>query len=136
MLTKAVKAKLVKQAQKAQKNAYAPYSKFLVGAAVLAENGKIYTGANIENAAFPSGICAERSAIFTAASDGQRKMLGLAVVTRNAGSPCGGCRQVLREFCPLDMPILLANEAGEVVDETTLAELLPRSFGPEDLQLD
>lgn len=136
MLTKAVKAKLVKQAQKAQKNAYAPYSKFLVGAAVLAENGKIYAGANIENAAFPSGICAERSAIFTAASDGQRKMLGLAVVTRNAGSPCGGCRQVLREFCPLDMPILLANEAGEVVDETTLAELLPRSFGPEDLQLD
>lgn len=128
-----MKEKLVKHALEVQKNAYAPYSKFFVGAAVLAENGEIYTGVNVENAAYPSTICAERSAIVKAVSDGQRKLLGLAVVTRNAGSPCGGCRQVMREFCDDSMPIILANEAGEVVDETDLGELLPRSFGPEAL---
>ena len=133
MLTKSMKEKLVKHALEVQKNAYAPYSKFFVGAAVLAENGEIYTGVNVENAAYPSTICAERSAIVKAVSDGQRKLLGLAVVTRNAGSPCGGCRQVMREFCDDSMPIILANEAGEVVDETDLGELLPRSFGPEAL---
>jgi cytidine deaminase len=132
-LTKAMKAKLVRHAQEVQKNAYAPYSKFYVGAAVLGENGEIYTGVNVENAAYPSTICAERSAIVKAVSAGQRKLLGLAVVTRNAGSPCGSCRQVLREFCDDSMPILLANEAGEVVDETNLGELLPHSFGPESL---
>lgn len=132
-MTKSMKEKLVKHALEVQKNAYAPYSKFFVGAAVLAENGEIYTGVNVENAAYPSTICAERSAIVKAVSDGQRKLLGLAVVTRNAGSPCGGCRQVMREFGDDSMPIILANEAGEIVDETDLGELLPRSFGPEAL---
>lgn len=133
MLTKAMKKKLVKAAQEAEKRAYAPYSHFLVGAALLAENGQIFTGVNVENAAYPSTICGERSAIVSAVSAGQQKFLGIAIVTRNAGSPCGGCRQVMREFCADDMPILLANEAGEIVDETNLAELLPRSFGPESL---
>lgn len=133
MLTKSIKAKLVKAAQEAQKKAYAPYSHFLVGAAVLAENGKIYTGVNVENAAFPSTICAERAAIVQAVSDGQRNLKAIAVVTRNAGSPCGGCRQVMREFGGQDMPIIIANEVGEIVEEFSLAELLPRSFGPEDL---
>jgi cytidine deaminase len=128
-----MKAKLVKHAMEAQKNAYAPYSHFLVGAAVLAENGEIYTGVNVENAAYPSTICGERSAIVQAVSAGQRKLVAIAVVTRNAGSPCGGCRQVMREFCDDSMPIILANDAGEIVDETNLGELLPRSFGPESL---
>lgn len=132
-MTKAMKAKLVKAAQEAEKRAYAPYSHFLVGAALLAENGEIFTGVNVENAAYPSTICGERSAIVSAVSAGQRKFVALAVVTRNGGSPCGGCRQVMREFCDDDMPILLANEAGEVVSETNLGELLPNSFGPESL---
>jgi len=133
LLTEAMREKLVKHAVEVQKNAYAPYSKFFVGAAVLAENGEIYTGVNVENAAYPSTICAERSAIVQAVSAGQRKLLGLAVVTRNAVSPCGGCRQVMREFGDDSMPIFLANEAGEIIDETDLGELLPRSFGPEAL---
>lgn len=134
MLDKKIKEKLVKAALEAQKQAYAPYSKFKVGAAVLAEDGVIYKGANIENAAYPSTICAERSAIVTAISAGNRKVKGIAVVTRNAGSPCGACRQVMREFGGVDLPILIANEAGEIVDVTDLSVLLPRSFGPEDLE--
>jgi len=131
---KKTKEKLVQAALEAQKQAYAPYSKFKVGAAVLAEDGIIYKGANIENAAYPSTICAERSAIVTAISAGNRKVNAIAVVTRNAGSPCGACRQVMREFGGVDLPILIANEAGEIVDETDLSVLLPRSFGPEDLE--
>lgn len=134
MVDKKTKEKLVQAALEAQKQAYAPYSKFKVGAAVLAEDGIIYKGANIENAAYPSTICAERSAIVTAISAGNRKVNAIAVVTRNAGSPCGACRQVMREFGGVDLPILIANEAGEIVDETDLSVLLPRSFGPEDLE--
>ncbi|HNY83286.1 MAG TPA: cytidine deaminase [Anaerolineaceae bacterium] len=133
-MDKKTKEKLVQAALEAQKQAYAPYSKFKVGAAVLAEDGIIYKGANIENAAYPSTICAERSAIVTAISAGNRKVNAIAVVTRNAGSPCGACRQVMREFGGVDLPILIANEAGEIVDETDLSVLLPRSFGPEDLE--
>ncbi len=133
-MDKKTKEKLVQAALEAQKQAYAPYSKFKVGAAVLAEDGIIYKGANIENAAYPSTICAERSAIVTAISAGNRKVNAIAVVTRNAGSPCGACRQVMREFGGVDLPILIANEVGEIVDETDLSVLLPRSFGPEDLE--
>jgi cytidine deaminase len=115
-------------------NSYAPYSKYPVGSAVLAASGKIYQGVNIENAAYPSSICAERSAIFNAVSNGERKLLGIAVVTRNAGSPCGACRQVMREFGGKDLPVLIVNEQRDLVEETSLLELLPRSFGPEDLQ--
>lgn len=133
MLSKAQKKKLIEKAVAILPNSYAPYSKYAVGAAVLSANGKIYQGVNIENAAYPSSICAERSAIFNAVSDGERQLVCLAVATRNAGSPCGACRQVMREFGGKDLPVLIVNEQGELVEETNLLELLPRSFGPEDL---
>jgi cytidine deaminase len=133
MLTKTQKKALIDNAIAILPNAYAPYSKYVVGAAVLTESGKIYQGVNIENAAYPSSICAERSAIFNAVSNGERKLLGIAVATRNAGSPCGACRQVMREFGGKDLPVLIVNAQGNLVEETSLLELLPRSFGPEDL---
>jgi cytidine deaminase len=133
MLTKTQKKALIDKAIAILPNAYAPYSKYVVGAAVLTESGKIYQGVNIENAAYPSSICAERSAIFNAVSNGERKLLGIAVATRNAGSPCGACRQVMREFGGKDLPVLIVNAQGDLVEETSLLELLPRSFGPEDL---
>lgn len=134
MLTKTQKKALIEKAVAILPNSYAPYSKYSVGSAVLAASGKIYQGVNIENAAYPSSICAERSAIFNAVSNGERKLLGIAVATRNAGSPCGACRQVMREFGGKDLPVLIVNEQGDLVEETNLLELLPRSFGPEDLQ--
>ena len=133
MLSKSQKKKLIEKAVAILPNAYAPYSKYAVGAAVLTASGKIYQGVNIENAAYPSSICAERSAIFSAVSDGERQLLGIAVATRNAGSPCGACRQVMREFGGKDLPVLIVNEQGELAEETSLLELLPRSFGPEEL---
>jgi len=123
---------LIAQAIKVRLNAYAPYSNFAVGAAVLADNGEIYDGANVENAAYPTTMCAERAAIFKAVSDGERSMQALAVVTQKAGYPCGACRQVLSEFSQ-EAIIIVANDSGEILHETTLADLLPHSFGPEDL---
>ncbi len=123
---------LISQAREVRENAYAPYSNYKVGAALLAENGQVYTGVNVENAAYPSGMCAERSAVFQAVGDGQRRFVALALVTDNGGSPCGACRQVLAEF-GLDLPIFIANAAGEVLDTMTLRELLPRAFTPVDL---
>ncbi|MEA4812881.1 MAG: cytidine deaminase [Anaerolineaceae bacterium] len=133
MLSEKEKKELVEKAVEIFGNAYAPYSGYSVGAAVLAESGKIYQGVNIENAAYPSSICAERSAIFNAVSHGERKLLGIAVVTCNAGSPCGACRQVMREFGGKDLPILIADDKGNLIEDTSLLALLPRSFGPEDL---
>lgn len=124
---------LIATARHYLKNSYSPYSNYPVGAAVLAEDGLIYGGTNIENSAHPSGLCAERVAINKAISEGNRKILAVAVVTRNTGSPCGACRQVMREFASLDMPVILANVDGSVEEEFTLGELLPRSFGPDDL---
>ena len=132
-ITTEQKSELVRIARNYQKQAYAPYSGYLVGSAVLAEDGKIYGGNNIENSAYPSGLCAERVAIFKAVSEGNRRILAVCVVTKNAGSPCGACRQVMREFAALDMPIFIANEQGEIVWETSMDGILPRSFGPESL---
>lgn len=132
-LTIEQKNKLIQVAREYQTRAYAPYSKYLVGAAVLAEDGKLYGGNNIENSAYPSGLCAERVAIFKAISEGNRSILAICVVTRNGGSPCGACRQVMREFASLDMPVIIADEQGEIVLETTMDGILPRSFGPESL---
>lgn len=132
-ITTEQKSELVRIAWDYQKQAYAPYSGYLVGSAVLAEDGKIYGGNNIENSAYPSGLCAERVAIFKAVSEGNRGILAVCVVTKNAGSPCGACRQVMREFAALDMPIFIANEQGEIVWETSMDGILPRSFGPESL---
>jgi cytidine deaminase len=132
-LSQAEKEMLVKAALEARTQAYAPYSKYAVGAAVLAEDGRVYSGANIENAAYPSGICAERVAIFKAVSTGVRKIQAIAVATENGGSPCGSCRQVIREFSKPGMPVLILDASGTIVLETSLEALLPYSFGPEDL---
>jgi cytidine deaminase len=127
-------AKLITAARHARKNAYAPYSNYPVGAAVLAGSGKIYTGCNIENAAYPSGLCAERVAIFKAVSEGERKLVALAVVTSNLGSPCGACRQVFSEFADDEAIIVLANTRGNRQMKFTLKEILPARFGANHLQ--
>ena len=132
-LTTEVKKALLDKAIVYRKMAYSPYSNYAVGAAVLAEDGLIYGGNNIENSAYPSGLCAERVAIFKAISEGNRKIEAIAIVTANAGSPCGACRQVMREFAKLDMPVILGDDKGEIHYESTMDGILPRSFGPEDL---
>jgi cytidine deaminase len=125
--------KLISLAQSVRLNAYAPYSNYAVGSALLAESGATYDGANVENAAYPTSMCAERAAIFKAISNGERKIVAIAVVTENGGSPCGACRQVLSEF-GVDTVVIMVKEDGEVVLETTVQDLLPHSFGPEDLK--
>ncbi len=124
---------LVQAAAKARENAYAPYSHYQVGAAVLTADGRVFTGCNVENAVYPLGLCAERVAIFKAVSEGHRDFAALAVITDNGGSPCGSCRQVMHEFAP-EMIVFIADEAGRV-RRTTVAELLPDSFGADDLPL-
>jgi cytidine deaminase len=127
---------LVAAAAAARERAYAPYSRFQVGAALLGEDGGIYPGCNVENASYGLTICAERNALWAAVARGQRRFVALAVVTDASppAMPCGACRQVLRELAP-DLPIVTANLAGERF-QTSLAELLPNSFGPEDLVAD
>ncbi|THH19138.1 hypothetical protein EW146_g1975 [Bondarzewia mesenterica] len=133
-------------AEDPKQGAYSPYSKFRVGAALLAADGRIIKGANIENASYGATICAERTALVKAVSEGTRTFSALAVTTDVAVaiSPCGICRQFIREFCALDMPVLLVpsgytssadgKEALKLM-ETTVGALLPDSFGPEHLEL-
>lgn len=132
MLTIDLRDKLVRQAQAARGRAYAPYSHYPVGAALLTTTGRVYEGANIENAAYPVTICAERVAVFKAVSEGERAFIAVAVVTANGGTPCGSCRQVLAEF-GLDTVVLIADKDGQIVLETTVRELLPGAFRPDDL---
>jgi cytidine deaminase len=115
-------------------NAYAPYSNFPVGAALLTPEGEIYSGCNVENAAYPQGACAEAGAIAAMARAGRRRIVEVVVVGGGAGlcTPCGGCRQRLREFAGPDTPIHVAGPDG-VKASFTLAQLLPESFGPENL---
>ncbi|KAF5341031.1 hypothetical protein D9611_005913 [Ephemerocybe angulata] len=145
--------KVIQACIEAKKYSYSPYSKFAVGAAFLAEDGQLIKGANIENASYGGTICAERTGIVKAVSEGVTRFRALAVVTNvpSSISPCGMCRQVLREFCANDMPIYLVpgdyprplkeNERPEDgfieggVRLTNLGELLPDSFGPEQLEL-
>jgi cytidine deaminase len=127
--------KLIQTATKVRKHAYAPYSHYLVGAALLGKSGNIYTGVNVENAAYPTSICAERTAVFKAVSEGERSFKAIAIVTENAGSPCGSCRQVLAEF-GLDLVVIQADLTGEVKKVTSLKELLPGAFTPTDLPHD
>ena len=124
--------KLIALANNARKNAYAKYSGYKVGAALLGKSGKIYTGVNVENAVYPLTLCAERVAIFKAVSEGEREFEAISVVTDNGGSPCGSCRQVLAEF-GMDMKIYIANGEEKLLKETTVAQLLPRAFGAGDL---
>ena len=123
---------LAKLASSARLLAYAPYSKFNVGAALLAEDGKTYTGCNVENASYGMSMCAERSAVFKAVSEGQQSLKAIALSVSGSGSPCGACRQVLHEFNP-SMLVYLADEIGHIHHETTLNMLLPHAFGPENL---
>ncbi len=122
---------LIALAGKARLGAYAPYSEYPVGAALLTSSGKVYTGCNVENAVYGLAMCAERTAAFQAVCDGEREFTAIAVVTRNGGTPCGPCRQVLSEFGP-HMRVLVADASGNHRAHT-LDELLPDSFGPKDL---
>ncbi|HHS97868.1 MAG TPA: cytidine deaminase [Chloroflexi bacterium] len=124
-------AVLIEAARAAREQAYAPYSRYRVGAAVLGKSGAIYTGCNVENAVYPLGLCAERVAIAKAVSEGEREFVALAVVTENGGTPCGACRQTLREFGE-EIVVLIADTSG-TYRETTVADLLPDSFSAEDL---
>ncbi len=117
-------------------SAYAPYSRFTVGAALLCTDGKVYTGCNIENAAFSPTVCAERVALFKAVSEGERVFTALAVAGGKAGeaadiTPCGVCRQTLSEFCAPTMPVYLVQGDG-TIKTVTLGELLPMHFGLEE----
>ena len=127
---------LLEAARAARGYAYAPYSKFNVGAALLDEQGRIHAGCNVENAAYPEGVCAEAGAIGAMVLAGGRQVRALAVVGDGAGlvTPCGGCRQKLREFAAADTPVLVGDRE-QLRAEFTLVQLLPSSFGPENLPL-
>ncbi len=130
---------LVNLAKEAAENAYVPYSDHFVGAALLCKNGKVYTGCNIENAAYGPTNCAERTAFFKAVSEGERDFDSIAVVGgkgldfRNYCTPCGVCRQVMSEFCDDNFKIILGKNDDEIL-QTTLAELLPHRFSPKNLE--
>ncbi len=130
---------LVSYAILAREKSYSPYSGFSVGAALMTKNGKIYTGANIESSSYTPTICAERVAFFTAVHAGESEFSAIAVVGGKCGenisdfcSPCGVCRQVMAEFCDKDFKIILSN--GKTEKTFTLGELLPESFGKENLK--
>ncbi len=126
--------RLEQAARTAAGSAYAPYSKFRVGAAVLSGSGKIYSGCNVENASYGLCNCAERTAIFSAAAAGERKLRAVVVYTPTSTPtmPCGACRQVINEFGPKASVISICDRAGRI--ETTLDQLLPEAFGPEHLR--
>ncbi len=121
-------------AYEAMERAYTPYSHFNVGACLKGESGKYYLGCNVESASYTPTNCAERTAVFKAVSEGERNFSAIAIVCsgKNPAAPCGVCRQVLREFCRDDMPVVFADNNRNYI-ESTLGELLPHSFGPEDL---
>lgn len=132
--TATVVRRLEKAARQAAKASYSPYSKFRVGAAILAGSGKVYTGTNVENASYGLCNCAERTAIFTAVAAGERAVRAVAVYTptREATSPCGACRQVINEFGPAALVISVCDGKDRI--ETTLDLLLPDAFGPRNLK--
>ena len=124
---------LLRAAARVRQKAYAPYSGYLVGAAVLA-GGRIYAACNVENSAYPLSVCAERNAVAMAVAAGARRIEAAAVVggRDRPAAPCGGCRQVLAEFCAADTPVIYASSDGQSVS-THMSALLPAAFGPEDL---
>ncbi len=124
---------LIDLAKEARRRAYAPYSNYPVGAALRTRSGRIFTGCNVENAAYPTSMCAERIAIYKAVSEGEKEFDVIAVVTSNGGTPCGSCRQVMAEF-GLDTVVLIADGEGRLVQETTVAGLLPGAFTPKDMK--
>jgi cytidine deaminase len=135
ILDAATKQKLIDASLQARKRAYAPYSHYYVGAALLTESGKIFEGLNIENASYGATVCAERVAVFNAVSSGEKNFIAMSVVGEQGGPPCGLCRQVLAEF-GLDIVLLLVNKDGELVGETTVGDVLPGAFTPDKLGVD
>ncbi len=123
---------LIDRAREARTRAYAPYSQYPVGAALLARTGDIFEGANVENAAYGTTMCAERIAAFMAVSKGERAFDAIAVVTENGGAPCGSCRQVLSEFGE-DLLVIVADAKGNIHLKAKLKDLIPHAFGPQDL---
>ena len=132
LITDEMREKLIAAAIEARQWAYAPYSEYKVGAALLTASGRIYDGVNVENAAYPTTICAERVAVFKAVSEGERQFTAIAVVTTNGGAPCGSCRQVLSEFGG-ETQVYIASAEGELLTKTSVSDLLPGAFGPTDL---
>ncbi|QAA75992.1 MAG: Cytidine deaminase [Candidatus Bipolaricaulis sibiricus] len=127
-------SRLVAAAVEARRRAYAPYSGFPVGAALLSKGGRLFTGCNVENASYGLTVCAERVALFKAVSEGVREFEAIAVACGDGPcSPCGACRQALYEFAP-DLKVILADAEGRSWEVTSLPELLPRAFGPSDLE--
>jgi len=131
-LTDQERQHLIQLANEVRKNAYVPYSHYRVGAVLRSKSGRIFTGVNVESAAYPTTMCAERTAVFKAVSEGEREFDAIAVVTDNGGSPCGSCRQVLAEF-GLDTVVLIADGEGRLHHEMTLSDLLPEAFTPNHL---
>ena len=123
---------MIRLAVEAREHSYAPYSNYKVGAALVTASGKFFSGCNVESAAYPTSMCAERVAIFKAVSEGEREFVALAVVTGNGGTPCGACRQVMAEF-GLDTLVLIADVEGNLKQEAKVSDLLPGAFGPRDL---
>lgn len=121
---------LVDQAVEARQKAYAPYSRYKVGAALLGKSGKIYLGCNVENASYGLTCCAERTAVFKAVSEGEQEFEAIAVATPNGVAPCGACRQVLSEFAP-ELIIYMANLQGRI-KTTSIKKLLPNAFTSDD----
>jgi cytidine deaminase len=132
-VTQTEKQSLVDLANTARQRAYAPYSHYPVGSALRTKTGRVFTGVNVENAAYPQTMCAERVAIYKAVSEGEKEFDIITVVTDNGGSPCGGCRQVMAEF-GLDTIVIFADGNGNIVKETTVKDLLPEAFTPEHLE--
>ncbi|MGH8244833.1 MAG: cytidine deaminase [Gammaproteobacteria bacterium] len=132
-LTNDERRALIDLANESRKHSYAPYSNYPVGAALRTKSGRVFTGVNVENAAYPTTICAERVAVFKAVSEGAREFEAIAVVTNNGSSPCGSCRQVLSEF-GVQTIVLIADGTGKLVKEKTVAELLPEAFTPKHLE--
>ena len=134
-LTQAEIDRLLDLAQEARDHAYAPYSHYSVGAALLTAEGQVYQGCNIENAGFTPTVCAERTAFFKAIYDGHRAFRAVAVIAtgEEMGFPCGVCRQVMAEFCDRNFIIVTANRDRTKVDVSDFETLLPHSFGPKDL---
>ena len=121
------------RAIEASRRAYAPYSNYKVGAVLVSADGEqVFTGCNVENASYPATICAERTALVKAVSEGIREFRGIVVATLNGGSPCGVCRQMLYEFSS-EMQVICVNFDGDITIDTTLEKLLPHGFGSESL---
>lgn len=134
MAEKPTDLELIALALQARERAYAPYSNFAVGAALLGRSGRVYSGCNVENAAYPLCTCAERTAVTKAVSEGEREFEAIAVATATGASPCGSCRQILREFAGPDgdLRVIIANTEGNA-QTFTIAELLPEGFTPDQL---